>query len=318
MRWKRRREARSAPKEHERRVTELSILNEISRALSSALALDELAETVLEQVSRVFDATNFYIAAYQEGSDEWEILLEVDRGERIPPQRYKLGAGTTGHIIRTRQPVVLRTYEESVAFDREQGIELVGDQCRSWMGVPLIARDKLVGVMAVQSYEQEHLYGESDLALFSTIAAQTAIAIENARLYTRLQEQVHELSTPVIPVHDRILVLPLIGTVDGRRAQLITARLLEAVQAQRARVVLVDITGVPLVDTKVAQSLLQAAHATRLVGAEFVLVGVRAEVAQTLVTLGLSMGQIVTKNNLRSGIEYALSLMGLQITSEGE
>jgi rsbT co-antagonist protein RsbR len=181
----------------------------------------------------------------------------------------------------------------------------------------LIAADRLVGVMAIQSYKEENLYSQGDLALFSTIASQATVAIENAQLYTQMREQVWELSTPVLPVHDHVLVLPLIGVVDTERARRFTERLLLTVKQTRAQVVLLDITGVPMVDIAVAQALLQAAEATQLLGAEVALVGVRSEVAQTLVTSNVNMERLVTKANLQAGIEYALSRLGQQVTRRG-
>jgi len=321
--------------EREQRITELAIMDEIGRALSSALELEELLDVVHRQVSRVFDTANFFIASYEAEVDEWVAIFHLERGERQPVTRHKVGVGLTGYIIRNRKPVLLRDLEACAAFHQEQGIPFLLDPSRSWLGVPLLAADKMVGVMAVQSYEEEGLYGERELVLFTTIAAQAAVAIENARLYSRVQEQLEELreasetqvrlleqvrlmSTPVIPLHDRILLLPLIGVLDSARTSLLTERLLEAVRQQRARVVLLDITGVPLVDTAVAQALLQSADATRLLGAEVVLVGVRSEVAQTLVTLGLNMEGLVTRANLQAGIEYALDRVGREIVARKE
>jgi len=176
----------------ERRVTELGIVNEIGRTVSSALELDELLETVHQQVGLIFDTTNFYIATYQEGSDEWTAAFQVERGQRQPPARYKVGVGFTGHIIRTRQSVLLRSAEENLAFKKNQGIKVIGELSRSWLGVPLVAADKVVGVMAIQNYEQENLYGQQDLALFTTIADQVANAIANARLYDQAQRDITE------------------------------------------------------------------------------------------------------------------------------
>ncbi len=180
--------------ERERRLTELAILNEIGRALSSSLELDELLEQVHRQVSRVFDTTNFYVAIYEPETDEWGMAFWLEKGERQPEQRFKVGAGLTGHIIRTQEPLLLRDAQAVLAFHANQGIEVLGEPAKSWLGVPLIAKEKVVGVMAVQSYEQENLYDEHALALFSTIAAQTAIAVDNARLFQEWREQVTDLS----------------------------------------------------------------------------------------------------------------------------
>ncbi len=174
--------------ERERRIAELDVLNDMSRAISSALNPDALLETVEQQVRRLFDTTSFYIATYEEGSDKWTLAFALEHGQRVPRADYSIDAGITGFILRTRQPLLLSNMVELRAFHDAQGIAMVGEQAKSWMGVPLQVANQVVGVMGIQSYEQEHLYSPRDLALFSTIAAQTAVAIANARLY---QEIVH-------------------------------------------------------------------------------------------------------------------------------
>lgn len=119
-------------------------------------------------------------------------------------------------------------------------------------------------------------------------------------------ELIGQMSVPVMPIADGVLLLPLVGALDTQRATLVTERLLESVQREHARTVLIDITGVPLVDTQVAGAILRASQAVQLLGAEPVLVGIRAEVAQTMVGLGLTLGQINTRRDLRSGLAYAL------------
>ena len=125
-----------------------------------------------------------------------------------------------------------------------------------------------------------------------------------------LRQQLQELSTPIMPIHDAILVLPLIGQIDADRGQKISERLLEEITAQRARIVILDITGVPTVDRNVALGIVRTARAVQLLGARVLLVGVRAEIAATLVQLGAELDGITTLRNLWSGIEYALSQQG--------
>ncbi len=115
-----------------------------------------------------------------------------------------------------------------------------------------------------------------------------------------------ELSTPLIPISDRVLVMPLIGRIDARRANQILETLLTGIQAQQADLAIIDITGVNIVDTQVAHVLLQAARAVKLLGTQVVLTGLRPEVAQTLVSLGVDLGGIVTRSTLQSGIAYGL------------
>lgn len=117
-----------------------------------------------------------------------------------------------------------------------------------------------------------------------------------------------ELSAPLIPVFEKISVMPLIGTIDTERAKLIMENLLDGVVTHRSEVVLIDITGVPVVDTMVAHHIIQAADAVRLVGAKCMLVGIRPEIAQTIVTLGINLDQIVTTSTLKKGIEEALEM----------
>jgi len=115
-----------------------------------------------------------------------------------------------------------------------------------------------------------------------------------------------ELSTPLLAINDRTMVLPLIGAIDSRRAQVLMTTLLDGVTAQQAQLVILDITGVPLVDTQVAQVFAQAALALSLVGTQLVITGIRPEVAQTMVGLGIGLQQIVTRTTLQEGIAYAL------------
>lgn len=125
--------------------------------------------------------------------------------------------------------------------------------------------------------------------------------------------QIRELSTPLIPLHTGILALPLVGTIDSYRASQIMETLMEGIARQQADVVIMDITGVPMVDTAVGNHLLQAAQAAELLGARVILVGISAEVAQTMVQLGINLSRIVTLATLQAGIEYALNLQGLAI-----
>jgi rsbT co-antagonist protein RsbR len=136
----------------------------------------------------------------------------------------------------------------------------------------------------------------------------------NAELHRTL-ELLRQLSTPLVPVMEGILVMPIVGDLDSRRAAQIMETLLEGVTRAGADTVILDITGVPLVDTGVANALIQAARAVRLLGAEALLVGITPEVAQTVVGLGVDLGALVTRGDLRSGIAYALARRGYHIAS---
>lgn len=143
------------------------------------------------------------------------------------------------------------------------------------------------------------------------LAAQRRAESERAALQEQViasqQAALRELSTPLIPLTDAVVVMPLVGAIDSRRAQQIMETLLEGIATHQAEVVLLDISGVRVVDTQVADALLRAAHAVRLLGAQVVLTGISAEIAQTIVHLGADMQQLVTRANLQAGLRYALA-----------
>ncbi len=119
-----------------------------------------------------------------------------------------------------------------------------------------------------------------------------------------------EMATPLMPIAPEIMVMPLIGTMDTERAQQVLTTALEGAQAHRAQVVILDITGLRHMDTAVASTLMNTARALQLLGARAVLTGVRAEVAQTLVSIGVDLGGITTLTNLQSGIAFAYRCIG--------
>jgi anti-anti-sigma regulatory factor len=136
------------------------------------------------------------------------------------------------------------------------------------------------------------------------------------------QEALRELSTPVLQVRDRLLLLPIIGLIDSFRARQLTEQLLRAIRTNRAKVIVIDITGVPAVDSKVANHLVQTVDAARLMGAIAIVTGLSADVAQSLVTLGVDLRMLHTVGDLQGGLEEAELVLGYQVrpiaTSNGK
>jgi rsbT co-antagonist protein RsbR len=132
------------------------------------------------------------------------------------------------------------------------------------------------------------------------------------------QEAIRELSTPVMQVREGLLILPIIGMIDSQRARQLTESLLKAIRASRAKVVVVDITGVPSVDSKVANHLVQTVDSSRLMGAAVIVTGLSPEIAQTLVTIGVDLGKMNTVGDLQGGIEAAERLLGYKVTKIDE
>jgi rsbT co-antagonist protein RsbR len=133
---------------------------------------------------------------------------------------------------------------------------------------------------------------------------------ERERVIRDQQEAIRELSTPVLQVRERLLILPIIGILDAPRARQLTEQLLKAIRAHRAKVVVIDITGVPDVDEGVANSLVQTVDASKLMGASVIITGLSSEIAETLVLIGVDLTKMDTVGDLQEGIEEAERLLG--------
>jgi PAS domain S-box-containing protein len=166
------------------RIEQLNVLNEMAQAISSTLELDELLSVVYQQATRIVDTTNFYIALHDEETEEITFPFVIDPEHREDWSPGKRGEGLTGMIVATGRPLLLPS--GAAGLYREEGREIDAGLCRSWLGVPMIAEDKVLGVIAVQDYERENVYHEEHLGLLSTVAAQAAVAVRNAQLYRQL------------------------------------------------------------------------------------------------------------------------------------
>lgn len=170
-----------------------------------------------------------------------------------------------------------------------------------------------------KSFFQNGEFAGVDGILIDTTERQTAeTQLKKAQedLIAQQRAAIQELSTPVIQVWNDILVLPLIGTIDTVRANHLIRQLLEAIVERQAIVVIIDITGVAIVDTRVAASLIETVQAARMLGTECIITGINPEIAQTLIRSGVSLGDIKTKGNLQNGLEYAFNVTGRRVEEE--
>jgi rsbT co-antagonist protein RsbR len=133
----------------------------------------------------------------------------------------------------------------------------------------------------------------------------------------RQQEEMIELSTPVVKLWDGVLAVPLIGTLDSERTQVVMETLLQQIVETNSSMAIIDITGVPTVDTLVAQHLLKTVAAARLMGADCIISGIRPQIAQTIVHLGLSLSEVTTKASMADAIAEALDRLGLRVVRQG-
>lgn len=253
-----------------------------------------------------------------------------NRGMLPPTQLAQVASNLSALLIEPAENIttqVAQLVERGLAFAsiQEAGIALqraalLGNnpdsalQIAERLGEIMLASNKSEANMLRR--EQEQLRAAVIRALDQERAEterQRVVAEQNHNEQQRLVALVDELSTPIVPVYDGILVLPLIGAIDTRRAQEIMERLLTSISNDQADCVIIDITGVAVVDTNVVQYLLQTARATRLLGAVVILVGINAEIAQTITQLGMRITEIPTLSDLQAGIRYALQLRGLAV-----
>ena len=160
----------------------------------------------------------------------------------------------------------------------------------------------------------DHFLSLRKITFFDLSLMMDVIIVERERVIRRQQEAIRELSTPVLQVREGLLVLPIIGAVDTERALQLTDALLDAIRAHRGQVVVIDITGVPVADATIANHLVQTVRAAGLIGAETVITGVSAQVAEALVKLGVQMNALNTALDLQGGLEQAERALGYRVT----
>lgn len=177
-------------------------------------------------------------------------------------------------------------------------------------------------IQAEHKGDSEMIFSEMWAAneLLDGMGLHTTEAFQKSREDTirRQQEELLELSTPVVKLWDGILALPIIGTLDSARTQIVMESLLQAIVETNSRVAIIDITGVPTVDTIVAQHLLKTVTAARLMGADCIISGVRPQIAQTIVHLGINLLDVTTKATLAAAFAVALQKLGITFTREAQ
>lgn len=178
---------------------------------------------------------------------------------------------------------------------------------------------KHIGVAVMKQSEKNPLEGFENfmslkkVAFFDIGIIVDILVFERERTIRQQQEAIRELSTPVLQIRDRLLLLPIIGVIDTLRARFITESLLRSIRANRAKVVVMDVTGVATIDSKVANHLLQTVTAARLMGAFVIVTGLSADVAQSLVALGIELTKLNTVGDLQGGIEEADRILGYRV-----
>jgi rsbT co-antagonist protein RsbR len=190
-----------------------------------------------------------------------------------------------------------------------------GVETHEVIGIVLLLRDVLARSLFKKYQDDFELFNrvlDAYEPAANRIANTVAVSFvhERERIIRQQQEAIRELSTPVLPVRERLLILPISGVIDSQRARQLTEKLLNGIRDHRAKVVVVDVTGVPTIDSTVANHLVQTVEASRLMGASVIITGLSSASAQTLVTLGVDLSKMHAVGDLQGGIEEAEVLLG--------
>jgi rsbT co-antagonist protein RsbR len=269
------------------------------------MGLNELAERYADEVIAQF----------------YKHLLSFDEG-----RDYFSNPATLEHVRRMQRGYFLRLtqgdYDLAYIEDRlriGEVHERIGLPMKLYLGM----YNFYLRAVATRIFEAETDDPARALASFLSLMKLTFLDIGLAidtyiqrreRTIREQQEAIRELSTPVLQVRDGMLILPIIGVIDPQRARQLTGQLLRAIRATRARVVVMDVTGVVTVDTTIANHLVQTVDASRLMGATVIVTGLAPDIAQTLVTLGVDLSKMRTVGDLQGGIEEADRLLGFTVT----
>jgi rsbT co-antagonist protein RsbR len=218
-------------------------------------------------------------------------------------------------VLETGSVQALQRY----ARDLSERIIPRGVETHEVVGIVLLLRDVLARSL-FEKYQRDlpllnrvlDAYEPAANRIANTVAV--SFVDERERVIRQQQDSIRELSTPVLPVRERLLILPIIGVLDRERARQLTEQLLTGIRTHRAKVVVVDITGVPDVDETVANHLVQTVDASRLMGASVIITGLSPEIAQTLVTIGVDLSKMDTIGDLQGGLEEAERLLGFTVT----
>ena len=212
---------------------------------------------------------------------------------------------------------------QAYARDLSERIIPRGVETHEVLGIVLLLRDVLARSLFV-NYQHDPELLNRILDAYEPAANRIAVTVgvsfveERERVIREQQESIMELSTPVLQVRERLLILPIIGVLDSQRARQLTEQLLDAIQANRAKVVVIDITGVATIDVTVANHLVQTVEAARLMGASAIITGLSSKIAQTLVDLGVDLSMMKTVGDLQGGLEEADRVLGYRMPEDGD
>ncbi len=248
--------------------------------------------------------------------EEWVRRITDDRllGVMTPEEIFSEVTAVYDNYVDALETGSVETLQ-AYARDLSERIIPRGVETDEVLGIVLLLRDVLARSL-FKNYQDDADLLDRILDAYEPAANRIAVTVgvsfveERERVIREQQEAIRELSTPVLQVRDGLLILPIIGVLDSQRARQLTEQLLGAIQANRAKVVVIDITGVASIDLAVANHLVQTVEAARLMGASAIITGLSSKIAQTLVDLGVNLGMMKTVGDLQGGLEEADRMVG--------
>jgi PAS domain S-box-containing protein len=288
----------------------------------SASDLRQLVDTVEDYAILLMDPEG-HVATWNKGAERlkgyraseivgrhFSVFYPPEDVARGKPERELKEAADTGRF----EDEGWRVRKDGSRFWASVTVTALRDEQGNLRGFGKVTQDR--SARKAMEDELRHAREEAD----KLVEARTAeLKLANQSLQGELsarrqfEEAIRALSTPVLPVRDRLLVLPIIGIIDSQRALQLTEQLLNSIRSYRAKAIVMDITGVPVVDSKVANHLLQTVEAARLMGATVIVTGLSPEISQTLVRIGVDLSRLTTMGDLRGGLEVAEELLGYKV-----
>ena len=242
--------------------------------------------------------------------------MRVEAKELLAALRLALAAGENSEDISATGWTELRQVLEALSRSRAAQGQSAGDTS---MFVLAFKRPVFARIQKAISPDFQLATAWAVSSLVDRMAQWTVNTYQQTReeIIQRQQHDLLELSTPVIKLFDGVLAIPMIGTLDSSRTQVVMESLLEQIVKTESRIAIIDITGVPTVDTLVAQHLLKTVEAIRLMGAECIISGIRPQIAQTIVHLGIDLTGVATKSSLADALSLAMQQLGFHVSRPG-
>jgi rsbT co-antagonist protein RsbR len=274
--------------------------------------ISSIKDLVLGQVEGLTNVFFDYLAGLEEGRPVVGNRSGLERARQLKREHLRAMVQTEYGIDYVAQRVELAMLYSKLGLDLRVFLGAFHYLLRS------------IGLAVMQGFERASNDGFAafmsleKVAFFDIGLIVDVIVFERERVIRQQQDAIRELSTPVLQIRDRLLLLPIIGVVDTHRARLVTESLLRSIRTSRAKVVVMDVTGVATIDSKVANHLIQTVTAARLMGASVIVTGLSAEVAQSLVALGIDLTKLNTIGDLQGGVEEAERFLGLKVVANGD